>query len=125
MQWDRERSNTLYKGLQKLKKELEMETIQDTDAYAVGFRAWEISKIVLAVTGGLVLCGLFVLVEVPNYALIVFLLVTGYSVLVLFLFFRYNPRLNKQGQILREEWLGFKLYLRDYFWSGEKVGEGF
>lgn len=24
---------------------------------------------------------------------------------------KYNPRLNKEGQILREEWLGFKMYL--------------
>lgn len=105
------RGKELYKGLQKLKKELMMEIIQDTDAYAVGFRAWEISRIVFMVAGGMIFWGLFISASVSNHGFITFSLVTGYCFLVLFLFFRYNPRLNKQGQIFREEWLGFKLYL--------------
>ncbi|MDO8565791.1 MAG: DUF2207 domain-containing protein [Candidatus Moranbacteria bacterium] len=101
----------LFKGLQKLKKNLEKEIAQDTNAYEVGFRAWRISKIVLAVTGGFIIWGLFVLASLSNYPLIIFSVVAGYCLLALILFFCYNPRLNKQGQILREEWLGFKLYL--------------
>jgi uncharacterized membrane protein YgcG len=114
MRTDRIRGNALFQGLQKLKKELESETAQDTNAYAVGFRAWNIAKIVLGVA--FVVCSvalIFLIAETTgNHSASIFLVVVGYCALTLFLFFRFNPRLNKDGQILREEWLGFKLYLK-------------
>ena len=39
------------------------------------------------------------------------LLVSAVSALLLLLFILYEARLNKRGQILREDWLGFKMYL--------------
>lgn len=49
-------------------------------------------------------------VFIGGQVIILFLVVVFCSA-ILFSFFKYEARLNKQGRILKEEWLGFKLYL--------------
>ncbi len=94
----------------KLRKILLEETATDTGAYEVGFRAWpfvEIGLIVVFCGGGVIFS--FILRD----TLAIFpVWVAVFSIVWAWLFFRYQPRLNRAGQIFKEEWLGFKLYLK-------------
>ncbi len=100
----------MHTDLIKLRKLLLEETVTDTSAYAVGFQKWYRAKIGLVV--GLV--SIFMISVTMGQAaplIIIPFLISGYCVIWAILFFRYNPRLNREGQIFKEEWLGFKLYL--------------
>jgi uncharacterized membrane protein YgcG len=100
----------MHAALLKLQVTLLEETAIDTSAYAVGFKAWRFAKIGLIVGAGAVLV-LSMTLGQASPLVIIPLLLASYFVTWAILFFRYNPRLNRQGQIFREEWLGFKLYL--------------
>ena len=100
----------MHAALLKLQVTLLEETAIDTSAYAVGFKAWRFAKIGLIVGAGAVLVLSMTLGQAAPLVIIP-LLLASYFVTWAILFFRYNPRLNRQGQIFREEWLGFKLYL--------------
>jgi uncharacterized membrane protein len=94
----------------KLRETLLEETVADTSAYAVGFQKWYRAKIGLVI--GLI--GIFVISVTIGQAaplMIIPCVISAYSIIWVILFFRYNPRLNREGQIFKEEWLGFKLYL--------------
>lgn len=98
----------MHQGLMALRKELLDETALDTGAYVMDFRLWHRSQIALVIA--LVVCLILGFMSVSPLFLWP-LLVSGYALLWVALFFRYNPRLSREGQIFREEWLGFKLYL--------------
>ena len=98
----------MHQGLMALRKELLDETATDTGVYAVDFRGWYRSQIALIIA--FVIC--LILGFMSASPLLVWpILVSGYAILWVILFFRYNPRLSREGQVFREEWLGFKLYL--------------
>ncbi len=100
----------MHTDLIKLRETLLEETAADTSAYAVGFQKWYRAKIGLVI--GFI--GVFVIsVTVGQAAPLIIIpsLISGYCIIWVILFFRYNPRLNREGQIFKEEWLGFKLYL--------------
>ena len=55
--------------------------------------------------------GGFLAVIGTPFQIVLLVWVTVVSFLALWSFFKYESRLNKEGQILKENWLGFKLYL--------------
>lgn len=100
-----------HKKMEKLKEALLHETAQDTSGYERDFRAWKYVKIFLflgAIAVGVSLAVFFGELSSGTF----FLVVALYAFLLIGLFVHYNPRLNKRGQILRESWLGFFLYLK-------------
>lgn len=105
------RSMNFHGKLKKLEEEILNETVRDTDAYVVGFRKWRDLRIPHIIAVALIIWAWHFTSLWTGHQLIVFLLITGYCFVTFFSFFSFNPRLNMEGQILREEWLGFKLYL--------------
>lgn len=94
-----------------LKTKLYKETEHDTGAYEV--EVSKESKIKLAViltVFGLIFLAFFVgrYIEFQYYFLFATIV---FCIAALVSFVRYETRLSKEGQILKEEWLGFKLYL--------------
>jgi len=97
-------------ALLKLREILLEETAADTTAYAVGFKTWHQAKNGLIVGLIIVFIGLFTIGQKAPLIIIPGL-VSLYTGAWVVLFFRYNPRLNYEGQVFKEKWLGFKLYL--------------
>ena len=99
--------------IKKLEKDLQQEVVKDVPVYVVGFRMWRILKTILVTVGIMIFYGAFPFLSDFSFVdmEIAFWLITVYCVVVFLLFFFFNPRLNREGQVLREEWLGFKLYL--------------
>lgn len=109
---DRAAARALSVGIQKITRELLQETAGDTRAYAVDFRVWKWLGPVLMVGPGIFVGAMFALSDGGSVnGSVVFFSTLAFCTAAGYLFFRYNPRLNRDGQILREEWLGFKLYL--------------
>jgi uncharacterized membrane protein YgcG len=104
------RRQKMHTALMKLRESLLEETAADTHAYAVGFKTWYYVKIGLIV-GIIGICIGSLTVGQAAPLIIPPFLIAFYSVAWAVLFFRYNPRLSREGQIFKEEWLGFKLYL--------------
>lgn len=108
MKRNRTAAQMLALKLKGLRRDITRETVADTDAYERGFRIWH------RVEAGLVVVGIVALVILFFSAFaqwIVLPVVVIYGVVVVVCYFRYNPRLNREGQILRENWLGFRMYL--------------
>lgn len=112
VQQDTKAASSLGKKIQEISRSALQETAQDTRAYDVDFRAWKWAGPFMYIAPGLYLGLMFAMVEdsavggsTVFFSMLVLCLTMGY------LFVRYNPRLNRAGQIFREEWLGFKLYL--------------
>lgn len=102
MKRDADAAQVLARKLRKLQEGIARETVEDTGAYARGFRVWNRGRGILIVSGA----ALFILsLSVSFPQALVFCIVLLYGIATVFLFFRYNPRLN------REDWLGFRMYL--------------
>jgi hypothetical protein len=98
----------LHQALHQLRSEVFEETEGDTRGYEVGFGVWKYTLPALLVAGLVVVLIEFTLLRSQ---FLFFVLALAFSLITGYLYFYFNPRLNRQGQILREEWLGFKLYL--------------
>jgi len=111
---DHQRAREVYQEIRKLERELYKEVEQDTGAFEKtitrqGIRDWIVSgTIILAVVIG----GFIIGVEHISLSDRSIIGATAFfSVFFLFLFIKFEARLSKEGAILREEWLGFKLFL--------------
>lgn len=94
-----------------LKTKLYRETEHDTGAYEVGVSKESKIKLAIILTiFGLIFLAFFVgrYVEFQYYFLFAMI---AFCVAALVSFIRYEARLSQEGQILKEEWFGFKLYL--------------
>lgn len=100
----------LFKKLQKVEKILDTETVDTTHAFAVppGKFAGKALWIVVVFSIMIIITVPSLMAQAPQMVLL--LLALGASGVLVF-GVRYIPRLNKQGHILKEEWLGFKMYL--------------
>ena len=110
------------KKMDELKKTLYAETSDDTKVYEVPLtvRNWQHSRLYRQ--------GFFFFVKliIPLFVFAIFALGIVYTLragavlagtifvcsVFLYIFIKYNPRLNEEGFILRDEWRGFKLYLK-------------
>lgn len=113
-QGDNETKRAFYHKMQSVKKKLYQETENNTGSYAVGLTQERKRNI------GLVI-GLFVAVFVFTFVgsflsllMSAWYIVLGAVIIICLAWLyslRFEARLNKRGQILKEDWLGFKLYL--------------
>lgn len=106
------RKQALFMMMKQLKAYVYEELEQSTGAYEVGISK-EANKVWAFI---LVVVAIFVYVKFLGNGLVfneggLLIIVTGLCVAILFAFIKYEARLSKEGAILREEWLGFKLYL--------------
>jgi hypothetical protein len=106
---DRERKQALYEKMQKVKKELLEDAELDTQAYERGLSVEQKRNTVM-----LIAFGVFVFLFISNKVIekqTAFLLASVVFLIFEFFYFKYEARLSKEGNILKEDWLGFKLYL--------------
>ena len=98
-------------SINELKDDLLKETEKDTMAFEIGVSREKIRAVILAAAFFVCLFLLiFGVLDFSNqYHFLILSAATGS--LGLFTFIKYEARLSKEGQILREDWLGFKLYL--------------
>jgi len=108
MKQDVTKAQALSKKLIEIAKDVAKETADDTRVYEVGFRTWQ--KILpLLIVVGVVLYMFIIPANIPHWA--IFFLVLVYAGATVYIYETYNPRLNAEGHVLREEILGFKMYL--------------
>lgn len=108
-----ERGRKLYLNITKVTEELYKETDLDTKAYEVSLKYkkyFDFIKMgfVFIVYLAYFLAFIFVL---SGQSFLLPVLVALVCVLFVWLLKKYNPRLNKEGYLLKEDWLGFKMYL--------------
>lgn len=105
------KAKVLYMEIKKVKDKIYEETELDTGAFEIGLTTEKKKNIIFGilffavffVIGGVIAIGIgqfFIL------ALTVIVSVTG-----LYAFIKYEARLSKEGLKLKEDWLGFKMYL--------------
>ncbi|MEI7513242.1 MAG: DUF2207 domain-containing protein, partial [bacterium] len=105
--------NKMYEDMVKLKEILSKEISADeASAFEVPFFKVNKYNMVYSLPFILIFISTFVFSLFGDYAqyILVFLVVL-WSLITIYYFIKYNPRLSEKGRILREEWLGFKLYL--------------
>ncbi len=99
----------MFKDMQKLQEELYKETETETKAYDVGLTKEKtgVAGLIVALVAAFVVAQFLVF----SSQFILFSLSLAVSALLVIYFLKFEARLNLRGQILREDWLGFKLYL--------------
>ena len=106
---NRKKSMELYKKIQKVKDEIYKETELDTGAFEIGLTVEKKEKSIWSV---LVIGILFLFAfSVAVGQFFVLALTTIVSIVGLWAFIKYDARLSEKGIILKEDWLGFKMYL--------------
>ena len=105
--------NKMYMDMVGLKKNLNREISSDEPtSFEIPFSNLDKYNLIYALTPVLALVSVMVFSFLGVYAKYIFMLmVIIWSVVTIYYFIKFNPRLSKEGRILREEWLGFKLYL--------------
>jgi uncharacterized membrane protein YgcG len=111
MREDPKRARELYMEMRLVEKKLIEEVESDTAAYDVKLsrEGYGIGFIILVVSITIALTVFLPGVRENAPAQLFFILLSCSA--TIYLFMRFEARLSKQGQILKEEWLGFKLYL--------------
>ena len=111
MQQDPTASRALYMRMQEIEKNLYGEVEQETDAFSRGRAKWakaSFISIFLVIAGIQFGAGTITLLTSSQPGVLVLcLIVTAVIVTIAW----FSPRLNQKGELLKEEWLGFKMYL--------------
>ena len=116
MKSDVVRQRILFKKTQKLKEQLFREIDNIGGLYEVGLSGEKKRSVIFVLLWAVLFFVVFVGAQ-PILAVLGFDSALVLATIVvcgvcLFAFFKYEARLSKEGAILREEWLGFKLYLK-------------
>lgn len=112
---DPSRSQELYKKMIKVKDRVYKETETDTKAFEIGLTAEKTKNIiwgVLAIFGmffTFLLVGVFPVNIMQQFTFLVFIVIVSF--IGLYSFIKYEARLSDEGIKLKEDWLGFKMYL--------------
>lgn len=107
------RDTSLYRKIQQLNEKIYKETETDTRAYEQGFSGEKTRWIIVFVMFFLACFSIPFLANsgIPWTQQIVSFVISSFSVIMLIVFIKTEARLNKEGSILKEEWLGFKKFL--------------
>ncbi len=109
---DRIKARALYKKIKKVKDKIYEETELDTGAFEVGLTTEKIKNAIFIVLVFIILIFLrFFIASFGSNQLFVLMLTVVVSVIGLYAFIKYEARLSDQGIKLKEDWLGFKMYL--------------
>lgn len=97
--------------LDELKQDLYEETDKDTKAFENGMSKSKYFGYVLSVLLGIAFIALRInMIDFTNQ-FVVLMVVSGVVVIFSVAFVLFEPRLSQEGHLLKEDWLGFKLYL--------------
>ena len=107
------KARALYIKIQKVKYKIYEETELDTKAFKVGLTIEKRKKLIWSVLSLVVFFMVFMggVVIIGNSQFLFLALTTIISVIGLYAFIKYEARLSDQGIKLKENWLGFKMYL--------------
>lgn len=105
-----EKKKYLYNRIQDIKDLIYQQTQKDTSAFEVA-PTYANQYVTPAVTIIAILMLLTVSVGVFQPTPQIAIIMSAASIFGLWMFIRYEARLNKEGRILKEDWRGFKLYL--------------
>ena len=107
------KARELYKKIEKVKDKIYEETELDTGAFEVGLTAEKNKSFIWAIIFLVLLFGFAILskfsVNLGQFFLLV--IVSIVSIIGLYVFIKYEARLSDKGILLKEDWLGFKMYL--------------
>ena len=101
----------LYEAIKKVKETIYKNTEVKTKAFEVGLTEEKTKHIIWAVIFGADVM-LFFLFTATGNQIVFFLTAAVTASVALWSYWKYEARLNEQGRILKEDWLGFKLYLQ-------------
>ncbi|MDI6821233.1 MAG: DUF2207 domain-containing protein [Patescibacteria group bacterium] len=108
------KKKAFYLTIQKMKENIIKETELDTSAFEVSLSK-EYKSLGIFIGSIVLVCFFFLFItgnlntQVGQFVIIIVAVIL--SVLGLFLFIKYEARLSQMGRILKEDWLGFKMYL--------------
>ncbi|MDP3056958.1 MAG: DUF2207 domain-containing protein [bacterium] len=104
------RKRELFEAMEKLKEKLYSETTIDTGAFEIGVEKEKTGCGILAVAFiAVILIFAFFQTIVASFA--IFLGAVFLNGILIYIYLNYEARLSKKGFILKEDWLGFKMYL--------------
>ncbi len=100
----------LYEAMKSLESALYDETTADTGAFETGV---EKEKIGYGILAAAIILPLFVLSFFPFFinAEMFFVYIVLLNIVTIYVYLKYEARLSRRGFILKEDWLGFKVYL--------------
>jgi len=103
----------LYKKIKKVKDKIYEETELDTRAFEIGPTMEKRKKsiwmsLIIAI---LIMLWIFAIFNFEMKQPLILLAITATSFIALWAFIKYEARLSKEGLVLKENWLGFKMYL--------------
>jgi uncharacterized membrane protein YgcG len=104
---NRERMLALNKEMRLIEKSFYAETEKETSGFQNSYNKWSLSLLLPIIA---LFSGVYLLPYIQNSSIemMAFCILCALIIAVLGW---YNPRLNQKGQLLKEDWLGFKLYL--------------
>ena len=106
---NRARQQTLYRAMQEVKKAVYSQTETKTRAYEVTPTQEKIKNYIWS---GLAVAALIIAFYGFHGQSAVAVAAPAIFAIALWAYYKYEARLNAEGRILKEEWLGFKLYLQ-------------
>jgi uncharacterized membrane protein YgcG len=110
LKWSDTKKGVLYKKILKIKDKLLEETNNKTNAYDVAPIIEKKRKVIISF-GAIIASILFIFITILSNMQYACMFIAIIFVVCELVYFVYEARLNREGQILKEEWLGFKLYL--------------
>jgi len=102
------RSQKLYNSIQKLKDDIYKHANVQTQAYEVDLIEEKKKVLIWGILFAAIILS-FLIVKLGQ--IFILIAVSAVSMIGLYAFVKYEARLNKAGRILKENWLGFKMYL--------------
>lgn len=112
MKKNQAKARTLYKKIKKVKDKIYEETELDTGAFEIGLTIEKRKKTIWAILAFIIfIIFQFFIAIIGLSQLLILILVAGISIVALYVFIKYEARLSDQGIKLKEDWLGFKMYL--------------
>lgn len=109
---DQIKARTLYKKIKKVKDKIYEETELDTGAFERGLTIEKKKNIVFAILTFITFFSFqifFASVGINQFFILALTMIV--SIIGLYTFIKYEARLSDQGIKLKEDWLGFKMYL--------------
>ncbi|MEA1936619.1 MAG: DUF2207 domain-containing protein [Patescibacteria group bacterium] len=105
-------SKILFKKIKKVKDKIYEETELDTGAFERGLTIEKRKKIIWTILAFIIFFSFQIFIASVGISQIFILVLTIIvSVVALYAFIKYEARLSDQGIKLKEDWLGFKMYL--------------
>jgi uncharacterized membrane protein len=105
--------NKMYNDMVALKESLGKEiSSEEPSSFEIPFSNSGRYKTIYLLPFVIVFLASIIFQSMGGYAkYVLMILIIIWSIVTSYYFIKFNPRLSKKGRVLKEEWLGFKLYL--------------